>query len=380
MARRIGDQVVVITGASSGIGRETALEMAQRGASVVLAARNEEALRQVARQCEEAGGRAHIVVTDVSRWEDVSRLAEEAVAWGGRIDTWINNAAAGLYGTVEELSVEEIERVVQVDLMGQIYGMKAVLPVLRAQNAGTIVNVASVVAERSVPLQAPYCAAKAGIKGFTDSLRMELAHEKSPIQVTLILPASVNTPFFEHARSRMGVKPRPVAPVYEPEIVAQAIVSAAEHPKRDVFVGGAGKMMTTLEHSAPGVFDAYMVQGGRMFRQQQRDEIAAGTDSLFEPSQGSGAVHGEFGGESLRRSAWTSLFEMHPDRKRIAAGALAFLGGAALVALSQSLRAGSAQEEGLTEEEWDEEARSSCPAYIDEMEEMAMEGEPFFYW
>lgn len=385
MARPLGDQRVVITGASSGIGRATAQEFARQGAWVVLAARNEEALQETARLCEAAGGRARVVVTDVSDQAQVERLVREALEWGGRIDTWINNAAVSAYGMVEDLSLEEIERVIRVDLLGPIYGMKAVLPVMKRQEGGVIINVASVVAECSVPLQAPYCAAKAGLRGFTEALRMELEYEKSPVHVTLVLPASINTPFFRHARSRIGVEPSPLPPVYEPEVVAQAIVRAAQNPVRHVYVGGVAKMMSALEHAAPALMEGYMVQGGRAFRQQRSERPDGGEDTLFEPRRGPESVRGDYPGPTLRSSFFTSFFELHPNRKRLALAGLALAGVATLVAAGRALgRAGR-------ETEWDEGDWLDRDEAIDsgtrplseedrEVSEMGIEGEPFFFW
>src|SRR5688572_25156989 len=199
MARAISEQVVVITGASSGIGRETALLFGRQGASVVLAARNEEALREVAQQIESEGGRAHVLPTDVAEWTQVERLAKGAVKTFGRIDTWVNDAGVAEYATVEQMTIEEIDRIIKVNLMGEIYGMKAALPHLKSQEQGTIINVSSVLGVRSVPLQAAYCAAKHGVNAFGEALRMEMEHEGSSVTVTTILPSSINTPFFEHA-------------------------------------------------------------------------------------------------------------------------------------------------------------------------------------
>ena len=243
MRRPLREQVLVITGASSGIGRATAVEAGRRGAAVVLAARNVRGLHEAAAEVERAGGVAHAVATDVAEYAQVERLANETVERFGRIDTRVNNAAVGLYATVEQASPDELVRVVQVNLMGSIYGIKAVLPHLRRQGGGTIVTVGSALGERAVPLQAPYVAAKHGLKGFTESLRMELEREGANVNVTLIEPSSINTPFFRHARSKLGVKPRPMPPVYQPEVVAEAILAAAEHPRRDVVVGEAGKLL-----------------------------------------------------------------------------------------------------------------------------------------
>ena len=174
--------------------------------------------------------KAHVVVTDVSEWPQVERLANEATKTFGRIDTWVNNAAVSMYTTVEQMTPKEIDRVIQVILMGQIYGMKTALPIMKRQNSGTIINVALALAKRSVPLQSAYCAAKHGIKGFTESLRLELEHEKSGIQVTLIMPSSRNTPLFNHARSKMSVKPQPIPPIYEPRVVAETDLAFHDRP------------------------------------------------------------------------------------------------------------------------------------------------------
>ncbi len=192
MARSISEQVIVVTGASSGIGRATALALGERGASVVVAARNEPALRAVAAEIESRGGRALVAVTDVAIAADVDHLAARAIAAFGRIDGWINNAGISRYGLAEETTIEDVERVLQVNLVGQIHGMMAALPIMKRQGSGTIVNVASVLAERAIPYLSAYAAAKHGLKGYTDTLRLELAHQASPVTMTLIfLPRSI---------------------------------------------------------------------------------------------------------------------------------------------------------------------------------------------
>jgi NAD(P)-dependent dehydrogenase (short-subunit alcohol dehydrogenase family) len=328
--RPISEQVVVITGASSGIGRETAIQFGQQGASVVLAARNETALREVEKEVERLGGQPQVVVTDVAEWEQVKRLAREAIERFGRIDTWVNNAAASEYATIEEMTVEEIERQIQVILMSQIYGMKAALPHLKRQGQGTIINNASGLAKRSVPLQGAYCAAKHGIKGFTDTLRMELEHERSGVNVTLLMPSSINTPLFDHARSKLGVEPMPIPPVYEPRVVAEAILFAAEHPRRDIVVGGAGKMLDVMERISPSLVDRFMLARGQMFEKQKTDQPDNGQDNLFEPVGGTGSTTGDFGRNSKSTSIYTRYLEQHPNRKRALLGA-ATAGAVALV-------------------------------------------------
>jgi short-subunit dehydrogenase len=331
MARPINEQVVVITGASSGIGRETALEFGKRGASVVLAARNEEALGEVAREIEREGGMAHAVPTDVADWSQVERLAQEAVNRYGRIDTWVNDAAVAEYATVEQMSIEEIDRIIQVNLLGTIYGMKAALPHLKRQDGGTLINVSSVLGARAVPLQAAYAAAKFGVRGFADSLRMELEHEGSNVNVTTILPSSINTPFFDHARSKMGAEPKPIPPIYEPSAVAEAILFAAENPRREIIVGGAGKMMAMMQKISPGLTDRYMLLGGQMFKQQKSDRPNGHKDNLFTPSTGTGSTTGEWGGRMTQsRSLYTHFLGLHPNRGRAALAAGGMLGAVAL--------------------------------------------------
>lgn len=200
MTRALSEQVVVLTGASSGVGRETALQLAERGATVVAAARNTEALETLAAEVERLGGTIRTVPTDVSKWEQVDALARTAVEAFGGIDTWVNCAAVSLYGRVADLEVAEIDRVLDVILRGEIYGMKAALGVMQPADTGTIINVASALGVRSVPLQSAYCAAKHGVRGFAQALRMELEHDRVPVAVCTLLPSSINTPLFTHAR------------------------------------------------------------------------------------------------------------------------------------------------------------------------------------
>jgi NAD(P)-dependent dehydrogenase (short-subunit alcohol dehydrogenase family) len=330
MPHAIGDQIVVITGASSGIGRETALMFGERGATVVLAARNEMALNEVTKEVERIGGHAAAVVTDVAEWEQVERLARRTVDLFGRIDTWVNNAGISVYATVEELTVAEIERVIRVNLLGQVYGMKAALPHMQRQGQGTIVNVASALAERAVPLQAAYCASKHGIKGFTGALRLELERERSGITVTLIEPSSINTPLFTHARSKLGVKPMPIPPIYEPAVVAEAILFAAGHPCRTIVAGGAGKVITAIQRISPALLDRYMLQGDRMVKAQKTDQPDDGRDNLDAPMPGSGATTGDFGQQAKAVSPYTRYLEQYPHRVRALLGAV-FVGALALV-------------------------------------------------
>jgi short-subunit dehydrogenase len=330
MARPLGDQVVVITGASQGIGRETALQLAVQGASVVIAARNEEALQELATQVERLGGRAEPVVTDVAEFDQVERLAQRAVERFGRIDTWVNNAAVSIYATVEQLAPEEMERLVRVNLLGQMYGAKAAVALMKPRRTGTIINVGSALSERAIPLQSAYVASKHGVQGFSEALRLELIHEDAGIDVVLILPSSMNTPLFNFARSKLGVQPMPVPPVYEPRVVAEAICHAAEHGGREIVVGGWGKLLIAGQWLSPSLLDRYMLQGGRAFEQQKTQRPDDHRDNLFDASTGPGSTTGQFGEGSKSTSLYTTYLELHPNRKRIAAGAL-MLGALALV-------------------------------------------------
>jgi NAD(P)-dependent dehydrogenase (short-subunit alcohol dehydrogenase family) len=318
----IAEQVVVITGTSSGIGRATALGFGERGATVVLASRNADAMQQVARQIEARGGRAHLVVTDVGVWPQVQNLANETLDRFGRIDTWVNNAAVNEHATVEQMTIEEIERIIQVDLMGQIYGMKAALEPMRRQRSGNIINVGSVLSTRAGPLHAPYVAAKHGIAGFTDTLRLELMYEKMPINVTMILPGYIDTPLFLNSRSKLGVKPRPVPPVYAPEAVVEAILHAAEHRRRSILVGGQAAVVNLLQRLSPPLVDRLMVMRGLMFEQQKTNQPDDGYDNLFQPTPGTGSIRGEWGQRAPRSSFYTRTFEFHPNLKRAALAAL----------------------------------------------------------
>ena len=329
MPRPLGQQVVVVTGASSGVGRETALQLAQHGATVIAAARNTEALDSLAAEITRLGGTPLTVPTDVAQWSEVQALAKRAVDEHGRIDTWVNCAAVALYGTVWDLEVSEIDRVLDVILRGQIYGMKAALSVMQPAGSGTIINVASALGVRSVPLQSAYCAAKHGIRGFAQSLRMELEHEQVPVRVCTVLPSSINTPLFDHARSRMSVKPKPVPPIYEASVVARAILSVAEHPQDEVVVGGGGKMLTLIERLAPRLADR-LLGPGKAWSKQRTSQSDDGSDNLFTASTGPGAVDGDFGSRAKSSSVYTELLELHPQRIRAALAVAALLGCRAL--------------------------------------------------
>ena len=318
--RPLGEQVVVITGASSGIGRETAELLASRGAAVVVAARNEDALNTLVTQIGASGGRAEAVVADVADPEQVERIGERAVARFGRIDSWVNNAAVSIYATVEQLEPAEMRRLIEVNLLGVMYGSRVALRLMKPQGSGTIINVGSALSDRAVPLQSAYSAAKHGIAGFSEALRLELERDDSGIGVVLIQPSSINTPFFSWARSKVGSQPQPIPPVYEPSVVAEAIAHAAEHGGRSIVVGGAGKLLTLGQWLSPSLVDRYLLQGDRGAATQVTDQPDDGRDNLFEPSTGPGRSRGDFGEGAKPNSIYTRVFELRPNLKRALTG------------------------------------------------------------
>lgn len=251
----LGDQVVVITGASSGIGLATAREAAGRGARVVLAARDGQALAAIVEDIEARGGRATAVTADVGRREQVEAIAAAAVAAYGGIDTWVNVAGQTIYGFLWEVEAADHEKLMQTNFWGTVHGSLAAVEHLRTRG-GSLINVGSVASDIGFPMQGMYVASKHAVKGFTDCLRMELAQERIPIAVTLIKPTSIDSPLPQRARNYMDREPSLPPPVYRPEEVAYAILRAAEHPQRDVYVGGSGKLLSIVGQAAPGLIDA----------------------------------------------------------------------------------------------------------------------------
>jgi NAD(P)-dependent dehydrogenase (short-subunit alcohol dehydrogenase family) len=318
------EQVVVITGASSGIGLSAAKQAASAGASVVLSARNERDLAKAVEEICGAGGRAIAVVADISDPDQVQHIADRATAEFGRIDTWVNNAAVSMYGPIMELPVEDMRRQFDINYWGTVYGSRVAVPYL-ARRGGALINVASVLAERAIPLQGNYCATKHAMKAFTDSLRMELEAEGLPISVSLVKPGSTDTPFFQKARNLMPHEPQPVPPVNAPELPARVILQCATRPIRDVLVGGAGKATSVLAKVAPRLVDRYMEE--RLFEDQQASEpMTDRPDNLWSPVDHDGGERGRYQGRVLRRSLYTTA-ALHPLQTVLWLG---FAGAAAL--------------------------------------------------
>jgi NAD(P)-dependent dehydrogenase (short-subunit alcohol dehydrogenase family) len=305
----IHEQVMVITGASSGIGLVTAKQAAQLGARVVLSARNEHDLEHAVEEIRRAGGRAIHVAADVADPEQVERIAEAAVREFGRLDTWVNNAAVSMYGRITELALEDMRRQMDVNYWGQVYGSRVAVRHLQ-RRGGALINVGSALCDRAIPLQGNYCAAKHALKAFTDSLRMELEEEGAPISVTLVKPASIDTPFFEKARTYLGVEPQPVPPVYAPEVASDVILNAAQHPIRELIAGGSGAKLSAARF-VPRLADLYMERWTFDSQKTERPAIDR-PDNLYAPVSHDGGERGRNWTGHTRASSVYTEAALHP--------------------------------------------------------------------
>ncbi|MBW4643498.1 MAG: SDR family oxidoreductase [Goleter apudmare HA4340-LM2] len=318
--KTIDQQVVVVVGASSGIGRETALKFAQRGAKVVVSARSEPGLKSLVEEIQGLGGDAIYVIADVSNFLQVKAIADQAVAEYGRLDTWVNAAATGVIAPFEKITPEEFGRVVDVTLMGQVYGAMAALPYLKQQGRGALILISSMEGRRSLPLQSPYSAAKHGVEGFVEALRVEIQHEKWPISVTSILPSTINTPYYNKIRSKLGVKPTGIPPYYQPGIVADAILYAAENPTRDFVVGDAGKVLDLLQRISPPLVDSLLSAIAFTGQRTNEPKPEDAPDNLYEPVSVYDKVEGDF--KNLTVPTFLDWLDQNPPLKW---GALAFV-------------------------------------------------------
>src|SRR3954447_16799598 len=264
-------KVVAVTGASAGIGRATVRELARRGADVGLIARGEERLHAAAREVRDAGARACVAPADVSDAEAVERAAERIEAELGPIDVWVNVAMTAVLAEVRDTSAEDFKRVTEVTYLGSVHGVQAALRRMLPRDRGVIVQVGSALSRRGIPLQATYCGSKHAIKGFCDSLRAELIHERSQVKIALVQLPGLNTPQFDWVRTRLHKHPQPVAPIYQPEVAARAIVYAADHPRRELWVGLPTVYTILGEKVASGLMDVYL---GRKNEQAQKADIA----------------------------------------------------------------------------------------------------------
>lgn len=280
----LAEQVIVITGASSGNGLATALLAARRGASVVLVARNAEALETIRDRILADGGRAVAVVADVANADEVERIAERAVEAFGGFDSWVNNAAAGIYGTLEQVPLADHRRVFDVNYFGTLHGSLVASRHLRRRGCGAIINVGSILGDRTIVEQGPYAATKHALQALTDTLRMELEREGAGISVTLVKPGGCGTPYPEHARNYMDVPPRIPQPLYHPEVIGDAILFACATPRRTLYIGVGGLLSSLAGQVAPRTTDRVMEAVGRRMQQHhQAPEDADKRDNLYAP-------------------------------------------------------------------------------------------------
>ncbi len=325
-------KIAVITGAGAGVGRATADMFAKAGYDVALLSRDPDRLERAADEARRFGVRALPIPTDVANAEAVEAAADRVERDLGPIDVWVNVAMATVFAPVSKLTAEEVKRGTEVTYLGQVHGMMSALKRMRTRNRGTIVNVGSALAYRSVPLQSIYCGAKFAIRGFTDSLRSEIIHDKLDVHVTMVDLPAVNTPQFDWAMNKMGFKAQPVPPIYEPEVPARAILFAATHRRREVWVGFPTVKAIWANRVAPAWIDRYLAKAGYTGQLTDTPLPKDAPANLFEPVPGDYGAHGRFDSRSRTRS-----WEMFTDRHRdgIYLGAATLLGVYALHRLAK---------------------------------------------
>ena len=316
-------ETVVITGASSGVGRAAAHIFAEHGCSVGLLARGQESLDATVREVEQFGGQALAIPTDVADADQVQMAAEKVQARFGPIDIWVNNAMTTIFSPFSEISAEEYKRATEVTYLGTVYGTMAALRAMRRRDRGCVVQVGSALAYRSIPLQSAYCGAKHAIRGFTDSIRSELLHDRSSIRITMVQLPALNTPQFNMCRTRLPNHPQPVPPIYQPEVAAQAIFWAAHHHRREVYVGGSTLQAIIGNKFAPGLLDRYLAHSGYESQQTDLPVPRDRPDNLFAPLPGDHGEHGIFDDRAEAESA--QLWET-THRGALATGAAAIAG------------------------------------------------------
>lgn len=318
--KSLEEQSVVVFGASSGIGRQTAIDLAKRGAKVTVASRSESGLASLVEEIEHFGGEAFYLTADAANFEDVKAVADAAFERYGRLDTWVHTAATMIFAEFEKTTPEEFKRVIEVNLLGQVYGAMAALPFIRKTGGGALIHVTSVESYRTVPLQSAYGSSKHGVTGFVEALRVELQAEGVPISVTEILPAAINTPIWDKGRTKFEFKARPpVPPIYHPKIVSDAILYAAEHEVRDIIAGGGALGVPVLQRLSPKLTDLATRMVG--FNQQDDEPRPPNApDGLFDIVPELDTIEGRFSDEqfSFDPYTWTKT---HPRRVSIAAAA-----------------------------------------------------------
>ncbi|MCB8839009.1 SDR family oxidoreductase [Aurantimonas sp. VKM B-3413] len=322
-------KIAVITGAGAGVGRATALEFARNGYDVGLLSRDPARLDSLAAEIRGLGRKALAVPTDVADAEAVDHAAARVEGELGPIHTWVNVAMATVFAPVAELTAEEIRRATDVTYQGQVHGMMAALKRMRVRRRGVIVNIGSALGYRSVPLQAPYCAAKAAIRGFTDSLRSELIHDGLDIQLTMVMLPAVNTPQFDWAMNKMSKKAQPVPPIFEPEVAARAIFFAATNKRREIWVGYSSVQAIVGNMIAPGLLDRFLAKKGYKSQLSNTPKPADAPANLFHPVAGHATAHGRFDSEA-RSTSLEMVTERHRDAVIAGVGLIGLLSIASL--------------------------------------------------
>src|SRR5947209_5701302 len=330
MKKPVSEQVVVVTGASTGLGRAIARGAGERGAKVVVAARNEQALDNAVREIEAFGGEAFSVVSDQAIEDEVAQVVEQAIDRFGRIDSFVSNAIVTVMSEVERLEADELRRVMDVNFFGMVYGFRAALPHLK-ESHGSFVHVSSALAYRGIPLQAAYCASKAAGRTFLESARVELRKHGVPVDVSVVLPGAINTPQFDRSRQKIGYQPQPVPPIYQPEPFAAAVLHCCEHPVRELPVGWGAQKLLWGQKLSPRVGDRILLRMGWKAQHTGKRKPTDAPDNLFETIPGDPGAHGRFDDQARGSTLWTSL----RLRRWFVGGAAAAAAGASLAALSQ---------------------------------------------
>jgi NAD(P)-dependent dehydrogenase (short-subunit alcohol dehydrogenase family) len=324
-------RVVVVTGASAGVGRAAALAFAERGDAVGLLARGAERLESTRREVEALGARAHAVTVDVADAQAVENAASEVEQTLGPIDVWVNNAMATVFAPLADVEPDEFRRATEVTYLGSVWGTMAALRRMRPRDRGVIVQVGSALAYRGIPLQAAYCGAKHALQGFLESVRTELAHDGSKVRVTMVQLPALNTPQFTWSRARMPRQPQPVPPIFQPEVGADAIVWAADHPRRELLVGWP-TVKTILGNAVmPGIADRYLADKGYEAQQTERPLEHERQGNLFEPAEGDAGAHGPF---DDRAKPFSVQLWATKHRRALGAAGAAVLATAAVTAVT----------------------------------------------
>jgi NADP-dependent 3-hydroxy acid dehydrogenase YdfG len=323
--------IAVVTGASAGVGRATALEFAREGADIALIARNEARLETVAEEVRRQSVRALPMVADVADADAVEAAATRIEADLGPIEVWVNNAMATIFAPIDRVAPEEFRRATEVTYLGQVYGTMAALSRMRKRDHGTIINVGSALAYRAIPLQSAYCGAKYAVRGFTDAVRTELIHDASSIRLVMVHLPAVNTPQFDWALNKLGRRPQPVPPIFQPEVPARAIVAAARNPdRREVWVGLPTVFAIIANKLAPGLLDHYLARTG--YSGQLTDEPVPNDApaNLFKSADGNYGAHGRFDGRA-REVSYQALASRHRGALALSLAGLGCIGLTALL-------------------------------------------------